>query len=342
MDEKSSMPEDFTIIETIESHTAGEPLRVIKSGLPEIKGEAILEKRNYVKENFDHLRKGLMLEPRGHADMYGAIITEPTTSDGDIGVLFIHNEGYSTMCGHGIIALTKVVLDEEIIKKEGEVCEIKYDTPAGRVVATAYRKDKEVEKVSFKNVPSFVYKKELSVYISEYGRINFDISFGGAFYAYIDAIEIGTKVDESNHDEFVKAGRDIKRKIIEKYEITHPFEEDLSFLYGTIFVGTPSNPKNHSSNVCVFADGEVDRSPTGTGVSGRAALLYSKGELRKNEPIRIESIIGTTFDVEVIDTKNYGGYKAVIPKVTGSAYITGKSRFCFDPDDPLKDGFMLR
>ena len=132
MDDKPSIPEDFHIIETIESHTAGEPLRVIKSGLPEIKGETILKKRNYVKENLDHLRKGLMLEPRGHADMYGAIITEPTTSDGDLGVLFIHNEGYSTMCGHGIIALTKVVLDEEIIKKEGEICEIKYDTPAGR------------------------------------------------------------------------------------------------------------------------------------------------------------------------------------------------------------------
>lgn len=342
MDDEPSIPEDFTIIDTIESHTAGEPLRVIKSGLPQIKGETILKKRNYVKENLDHLRKGLMLEPRGHADMYGAIITEPTKSDGDIGVLFIHNEGYSTMCGHGIIALTKVVLDEEIIKKEGEVCEIKYDTPAGRVVATATRKNQDVEKVSFLNVPSFVHETDLHVDTRGYGKINFDIAFGGAFYAYIDAEEIGLKIDKSNHNEFVKAGIEIKNEISKKYDIKHPFEEDLSFLYGTIFIGPPSKPENKSSNVCVFADGEVDRSPTGTGVSGRAALHYSKGELRKNEPISIESIIGTTFEVEVVDTTNYGGYEAVIPKVTGSAYITGKSRFCFDPDDPLKDGFMLR
>ena len=339
---EGNIPEKFKIIETIDSHTAGEPLRVIVKGLPDIEGDTILEKRRYVKDNLDHFRKGLMLEPRGHPDMYGAIITEPTTSNGDLGVLFTHNQGYSTMCGHGIIALTKVILETEIIKKDGKTVEINYDTPAGKVKATALRKNREVKEVSFQNVPSFVYKKNLSVDTPEFGRINFDIAFGGAFYAYIDVDQVGLKIDKKNHNKFVMAGKKIKQKIMKEFEIKHPFEDDLGFLYGTIFVGSPSNELNHSSNVCVFADGEVDRSPTGTGVSGRAAIHFSKNEINKNESITIESILGTTFDVEVLERTNYGGYKAVIPKVTGKAYITGKSSFCFDPDDPLKYGFMLR
>ncbi|MFP4050571.1 MAG: proline racemase family protein [Thermoplasmata archaeon] len=339
---EGKIPENFKMIETIESHTAGEPLRVIVNGLPYIEGKTILEKRQFVKDNLDHFRKGLMLEPRGHPDMYGAIITEPTTPDGDLGVLFTHNQGYSTMCGHGIIALTKVVLDTEILKKGGKRPEINYDTPAGRVKATALIENGKVKEVSFRNVPSFVYKKNLCVDTSEFGSINFDIAFGGAFYAYIDVDQISLKIDKKNHNGFVMAGKKIKQKIIKEFDINHPFEDDLGFLYGTIFVGPPSDKSNHSRNVCVFADGEVDRSPTGTGVSGRAAIHYFNGEIDKNEPITIESILGTTFDVEVVRTTIYGGYEAVIPKVTGKAYCTGKSKFCFDPEDPLKYGFMLR
>lgn len=342
MIDEINLPDDTTIIETIESHAAGEPLRVIIEGLPELEGETILEKRRFVKQNFDHIRKGLMLEPRGHSDMYGAMITEATTSDGDLGVLFTHNKGYSTMCGHGIIALTKVVLEAGIISKEEDRTTIKYDTPAGRVKATAIIEDGLVKKVSFLNVPSFVYKSGLSLETSEFGDIRFDIAFGGAFYAYIDVDEIGLNISKENHSEFVRMGRKIKKKIMDDFEIKHPLKEDLSFLYGTIFVGQASDPSTHSGNVCIFADGEVDRSPTGTGVSGRAALHFSKGELKVNEPITIESILGTTFDVEVVETTTYGKYEAIIPKVTGKAYITGKSSFCFDPEDPLKSGFMLR
>lgn len=335
-------PEDWLTVETIESHTAGEPLRVITSGLPDIEGNTILEKRQFVKDNMDHIRKGLMLEPRGHSDMYGAILTKPTTSDGDLGVLFTHNEGYSTMCGHGIIALTKVVLDSGIIEKDENNPEINFDTPAGRVKAIAKIQDGNVVEVSFLNVPSFIYKDSLKLETSEYGEINFDIAFGGAFYAYLNAEEIGLEINQNNHDEFVKAGRKIKKAISENYQIKHPYEDDLSFLYGTIFVGPPKDRTNHSSNVCVFADGEVDRSPTGTGVSGRAAIHYSKGEMGMGEKITIESILGTTFDVEIVKTTDFGNYEAIIPKVTGRPYITGQSKFYFDPDDPLKYGFMLR
>ncbi|MFW6041097.1 MAG: proline racemase family protein [Thermoplasmatota archaeon] len=342
MNVKRVITEDIEIIETIESHTAGEPLRVIVKGLPNIEGDTILEKRSFVKENFDEIRRGLMLEPRGHPDMYGAIITEPTTPDGDIGVIFIHNDGYSTMCGHGIIALTKVILDKRIIDKEGDNPEINYDTPAGRVKASAKIEDGKVVEVSFLNVPSFVYKDSLSIWTSEFGKIDFDIAFGGAFYAYLPVDQIELKINQKNHDKFVKIGRKIKKMISKKYEIKHPYEDDLGFLYGTIFIGPPSDPSNHSRNVCVFADGEVDRSPTGTGVSGRAAIHYSRGEIHKGEMITIESILGTTFDVEVVKTTKFRNFEAIIPKVTGGAYITGQSKYYFDPDDPLKHGFMLR
>ncbi len=334
-----SLLEEQISISTIESHTAGEPLRVIIEGYPVIEGDTILEKREFVKENFDHLRKGLMLEPRGHSDMYGAIITESTTPDGDLGVIFTHNDGYSSMCGHGVIALTKVVLETGMLEEKDK---IKIDTPAGRVESIPKLKDGKVEEITFVNVPSFVYKTNLNIETHRYGKITFDIAFGGAFYAYLTAKEIGLEIDRKNHDEFVKAGRKIKQKIKKKFEIEHPYEDDLGFLYGVIFVGPPTNSENHSSNVCVFADGEVDRSPTGTGVSGRAALHHSKGDISENEEIVIESILGTIFKVEIVETTKYGDFDAVIPKVTGSAHITGKSEFYFDPNDPLRYGFKLR
>ena len=334
-----SLLEEQISISTIESHTAGEPLRVIIEGYPVIEGDTILEKREFVKENFDHLRKGLMLEPRGHSDMYGAIITESTTPDGDLGVIFTHNDGYSSMCGHGVIALTKVVLETGMLEEKDK---IKIDTPAGRVESIPKLKDGKVEEITFVNVPSFVYKTNLNIETHRYGKITFDIAFGGAFYAYLSAKEIGLEIDRKNHDEFVKAGRKIKQKIKKKFEIEHPYEDDLGFLYGVIFVGPPTNSENHSSNVCVFADGEVDRSPTGTGVSGRAALHHSKGDISENEEIVIESILGTIFKVEIVETTKYGDFDAVIPKVTGSAHITGKSEFYFDPNDPLRYGFKLR
>ncbi len=335
-------PETWLKIITIDAHAAGEPLRIILEGLPEIKGITILEKRKYMKENLDHLRTALMFEPRGHADMYGAIITEPVNKDSDFGVLFLHNEGYSTMCGHGIIALTKVVVQTGMIKAIEPITEIKIDTPAGLVTSFAKVKDGKVESVYFHNVPSFVLTTHQIVDVQGIGKVKYDIAFGGAFYAFVNADELGIGMKEQNFSELIEKGMAIKNAVMKSYPIKHPFEEDLNFLYGTIFYGKSHSKEVDSRNVCIFAEGEVDRSPTGTGVSARMALHYAKGEIELNQPMEFESIIGTKFTGSAYQVTKFGKYDAVIPKVEGNAYITGRHEFVIDPDDPLKDGFILR
>jgi trans-L-3-hydroxyproline dehydratase len=329
-------------IKTIDAHTAGEPLRIILEGLPEIKGSTILEKRKYMKENLDHLRTALMFEPRGHADMYGAIITEPINEGSDFGVLFLHNEGYSTMCGHGIIALTKVVVQTGIIEAIQPTTKIKIDTPAGLVTSFAIVRDGKVESVYFHNVPSFVLTMDQIVDVQGIGKVKYDIAFGGAFYAFVNADELGIGMKKQNYRDLIEKGMAIKKAVMKTYPIKHPFEEELNFLYGTIFYGNSHSKEADSRNVCIFAEGEVDRSPTGTGVSARMALHYSKDEIKINQPMIIESIIGTKFTASVHEITKYGGYEAVIPRVEGNAYITGKHEFLIDPDDPLKKGFILR
>jgi trans-L-3-hydroxyproline dehydratase len=335
-------PNDWIKIKTIESHAAGEPLRVIVDGLPAIPGHTILERRRYLINNLDFLRTALMWEPRGHADMYGAIITEPTSAGSDVGVIFLHNEGYSTMCGHGVIALVTVLLETGIIDKGGDHPTIKLDTPAGLVTATAHREGRRIKEVSFQNVPSFVYLSGQTVNVPELGTIHFDIAFGGAFYAFVNAEELQAGLEADDFRQLIDLGVRIKKSVMDSIPIRHPFEDDLSFLYGTIFVGKPLSPGHHSRNVCIFADGEVDRSPTGTGVSARAAIHHFKNELSINEPFTLESIIGTCFTGKVLQTREYGGYEAVVPEVTGSANIVGMSEWLLDPQDPLRNGFILR
>ena len=335
-------PETWLIIQTIDTHTAGEPLRIILNGLPEIKGNTILEKRKYMKENLDHLRTALMFEPRGHADMYGAIITEPENEDSDFGVLFLHNEGYSTMCGHGIIALTKVVMQTGMIESIEPITEIKIDTPAGLITSYAKVKSGKVDSVYFHNVPSFVLTMDQIVDVQGIGKVKYDIAFGGAFYAFVNADELEIDMKEENYRELIEKGMAIKKAVMNSYQIKHPFEEDLNFLYGTIFYGKTHSKEADSRNVCIFAEGEVDRSPTGTGVSARMALHYSKGEIKINQQMIIESIIGTKFSGSVVNSTMFGNYDAVIPRVEGNAYITGKHEFVIDPEDPFKEGFILR
>lgn len=335
-------PQDWKSITTIDAHTAGEPLRIITGGLPEIPGDTILAKRRYAKENLDHLRKALMWEPRGHADMYGCIVTEPVTADGDLGVLFLHNEGFSSMCGHGIIGLAAVGLDTGMIDKPGGKPVVKMDTPAGRVTATGHREGGRITSVSFLNVPSYVYARDQEVDVPGLGNIRYDVAFGGAYYAFCRAEDLGVDITPANYSRLIDLGVRVKQAVMASVPLSHPFEADLAFLYGTIIVGEAKDPAHHSRNVCIFADGEVDRCPTGTGVSARAALHYARGEIEKNESFIVESILGTTFSGQVTGEVKFGPYTAVIPKITGSAYITGRNELLIDPKDPLRRGFILR
>jgi trans-L-3-hydroxyproline dehydratase len=333
-------PASFRRLRTIDAHTAGEPLRVVVDGWPEPPGDTILAKRRHAREHQDDLRRALMLEPRGHADMYGCLLTEPVTDDGDVGVLFLHNEGYSTMCGHGIIGLVTVGLEHGLVPDRDE---LRIDTPAGRVTAHAERRDGRVASVAFENVPSFLLERDLVVPVEGLGDVCCDVGYGGAFYAYVDAAAVGLELEPARFAAIVDVGMRIKRAVTRHFTIRHPDgDPDLDFLYGTILVAPSSSPGVHSRNVCVFADGEVDRSPTGTGVSGRAALHHGRGGLAEGEWITIESLIGTRFDVRVARATRCGDLDAVVPEVRGSAHLTGRHEFWIDPEDPLREGVLLR
>lgn len=335
-------PEQWIKINTVDCHTEGEPLRVIIGGSPDLQGDTILERRRCAMENVDHLRTALMGEPRGHADMYGCIITSPVSLEADIGVLFMHNEGFSTMCGHGIIGLATVALETGMLPKVEPETTIKIDTPAGLVTAHARVFKGKVRSVYFHNVPSFVLALDKAVIVPDLGQVLCDIAFGGAFYAYVQAEEIGLTCTTESYHTLIEKGMDIKRAVMESTPVVHPFEEDLSFLYGTIFIAPPHSDEADCRSVCIFAEGEVDRSPTGTGVSGRLAILHARGEISLNQPIVTESIIGSRFTGRVVENTILGTHSAIIPEIEGRAFITGRHEFLIDPEDPLRNGFILR
>ena len=334
-------PKHWLKITTIDTHTEGEPFRVITDGYPELPGDSILARRRYAMENLDHLRTALMWEPRGHADMYGCIVTPPVTPEADFGVLFMHNEGYSTGCGHGIIAITTVAVETGMLPMTSPETQVKIDTPSGLVTAYARVREGRVQSVYFHNVPSFVLVLDEAINVPELGKVNYDIAYGGAFYAFVQAEAVGVRCRPKDVRALIEKGMAIKRAIMASRPIPHPFEADLGFLYGTIFIGPPHAPDAHSRNVCIFAEGEVDRSPTGTGVSARLAIHHARGELSLDEPIIIESIIDSRFSGRVVQTTTFGPYAAIIPEVEGTAHITGRHQFLIDPDDPLRNGFLL-
>jgi trans-L-3-hydroxyproline dehydratase len=344
IDDSAWKPQTGLVVKTVDMHTGGEPLRIVTDGLPPIDGSTVLEKRRFFKENYDFLRTGLMWEPRGHADMYGAIVTPSNNADFD--VFFLHNEGYSTMCGHAIIALTTLVLEAGLLRRAAKGDEngtsVTFNVPAGRIQARAKISAGRVCDVTFRNVPSFVFLKDGAIEVPGIGRVQFDIAFGGAFYALVDAHSLGLSLTPESFIALIEAGRRIKHAIAQAFDVSHPYEKDLSFLYGVIFTGPPLETHHHSRNVCIFAAGEVDRSATGSGVSARAALHHARGDLELNRTIVIESILGSTMSVTVTEAVKFGTYDAVVPEVGGSAFVTGRHEFFFDPADPLRRGFIFR
>ncbi|UII34654.1 proline racemase family protein [Fulvivirga ulvae] len=336
-------PATWSAIKTIEMHTGGEPLRVVVDGFPSLEGDSLLANRRYVKENYDHLRKLLMFEPRGHADMYGCIMLPPFHEEADFSVIFMHNEGYSTMCGHAVIALTKLAVEMGWVEIKEPITSINIEAPCGLVRAYAQVEEGRVIATGFHGVPSFVLADNVQIDVKGMGKLKMDIAYGGAFYAYVDAQNAGIELIPENYPEIIEAGRAIKQAVINSgLKIEHPFEADLGFLYGTIFMDTSPVAGVDSRNVCVFADGEVDRSPTGSGVSGRMALHHQQGILKEGESMTIESIVGSRFTGKVTSIIKFGPYDAVIPEVWGTAHISGQNEFYLDPDDPFQEGFLLR
>lgn len=290
-------------------------------------------------ENLDHLRRALMWEPRGHADMYGGWIGPPTEAGSDLSVLFLHNDGFSTMCGHGIIALCKVLIDTGIVAADTNPSTLRIDTPAGTVLTSSTLEAGCVVQTRFQNVPSFAAALDQTVLVEGLGEVTYDLAFGGAYYAVVDGAPLG--LDMSDVTRLTSAGRAIKRQIGNTTSIDHPDQADLGFLYGVIFTREGKDPSIHSRNVCVFADGEVDRSPTGTGVSARLAVLYARGGIGVDEQIVIESIVGSRFTGRIVEVLD-GDPVRVIPEVGGSAHLIGRSELWIDPGDQLGEGFLVR
>jgi proline racemase len=328
------------IFSTIDTHAGGEPLRIITSGFPHIKGETILQRRAFFKENLDHIRKILMYEPRGHHGMYGCIITPPVNENSDFGVLFMHNEGLSTMCGHGIIAVVTVAFETGILEWKDAKKKIIIDSPAGQIIAQANLNGNRVESVSFENVPSFVFKQDVPVQLCG-AEFTVDIAFGGAFYAVVNASDLGVKVNIPQLADLQSWGRRIKKSIEDQMLVQHPIEKELQGIYGVIISDEPDQPDSHFRNVTIFADEQIDRSPCGTGTAARMATLYTRGQLAIGEKFVHESIINTQFSGKILSTSTMGPYKTIIPQITGKASITGLHQFVVDPSDPLAAGFLL-
>ena len=339
-------------IRTIDAHAAGEPLRLVIDGLPAPDGRTMLEKRAWAQKRLDHFRKSLILEPRGHVDMYGALLTEPSTRDANAGVLFMHNEGWSTMCGHGIIAVTTMAIERGLIWPGGTretshrptSVDIRYDTPAGLVQARAHLEHHgeavRVSSVAFRNVASFVFEPSLMVPVG--GRkVPVDVAFGGAFYAIVDAEAAGVPIDAAHLPELRTLGMTIAREVEKLRRVMHPADAGLEGIYGTIFTAPAQLPDAHLRNVTIFADAEVDRSPCGTGTAAVMAVLNDMGLLLDDVPFVHESIVGTTFKGRVVERVEVEGRMAIVPEIEGSAWITGEHTFLIDGDDPLKSGFRL-
>ena len=304
----------------------------------------MLDKRAWAQKRLDHLRRAIMLEPRGHADMYGALLTEPVNAGAHAGVLFMHNEGWSTMCGHGIIAVTTIALQRDLIWS-GEPSLV-LDSPAGPIEARAAIKTeadgtRRVSSVSFRNVPSFVVEAGLPITVSGGRTLLVDIAFGGAFYAIVDAEAAGLAVDPSRLPDLRRVGTEVKREVERLRQVVHPLDPGLKGIYGTIFTAPPQHAEAHLRNVTIFADAEVDRSPCGTGTAAVMAVLSEMGVLTDDVPFAHESIVGTLFHGRIAGRVRVGELAAIVPEIQGSAWITGEHTFLIDGDDPLKAGFRL-
>ena len=335
-------------IDTVDYHTGGEPFRIVVGGVPPLEGATILERRRFAFEHLDHVRRFLVHEPRGHADMYGCHVVPPNDAGADLGVVFFHNEGYSTACGHGTIALVTWALEGGVMPMTGKETAVTVDVPSGRLACVA-RCDvaaRRVTSVRFTNVPSFVLATGVTLPTSR-GPVTVDVAYGGAFYGSADVRSLGLAVDKASLSALIDLQRELRPALDAALDVVHPDEPELRGIYGiTWWQDEPTAPGDDAAltqrNVTVFADGEVDRSPCGSGTSARLALLHAAGRIRTGATLRHRSIVDSVFAGRVTGETAVAGRPGVITEVEGSAHLAGRSHFVLDPADPLGTGFLLR
>jgi proline racemase len=320
-------------IRAVDYHTGGEPFRIVTGGVETPQGATILDRRRDALERLDHVRRLLVFEPRGHADMYGCFVVPPNDDGAQLGVVFFHNAGYSTACGHGTIALVTWALDEGVVERSEGENHVVVDVPSGRLETWAQVEEGRVRSVRFRNVPAYVHAS--GVELGDGTTV--DVAFGGAFYA-----SVPDRVEPGELPRLIERGREIKRALEEWQEIVHPLEPELRDVYGVVFWQEEGESPLTQRNVTVFADGEVDRSPCGSGTSARLALLHREGRLRTGDELRHLSIVGSEFRARIVGDAEVAGIPAVVTEVEGTAFRTGEHSFSLDPGDPLGEGFLLR
>ncbi len=331
--------EIYPRIDVVDMHTGGEPLRIITQGYPAIQGNTILEKRRYVTQHLDHLRKFLMFEPRGHKEMYGALLVEPSLAEADIAVLFMHNEGYSTMCGHAVIALGRYAIDEGFVERQFPTTTVNIECPCGLVKVEV---DSKTNESSFVSVPAFALSLDQEVELDNGQKIKVDISYGGAFYALVEDHVLGLNIETDSVEKLTHAADALTQKAKAQLKLTHPDSDDLAFLYGTIITDRNLPLKKPSKNICIFADAQVDRSPTGSGVTARMAQAHARGLYQMGEEAIFKSIVDSEFKAHIESQAALQDLNAVHVNVTGKGFYTGRSSFIYDDGDELGKGFLCR
>lgn len=329
-------------LNVIDMHTGGEPLRIVTGGYPPLPDGTILQKRAYVRDTLDHLRKVLMFEPRGHFDMYGALLVKPDLPAADLAVLFMHNEGYSTMCGHAIIALGRYAVDYGLVEATEPTTRVNIECPCGMVAADVEVIDGRAGAVSFESVPAFLFARDLTIDVPGHGGIACDIAYGGAFYALADCRQFGLEFGRDAARSFVDAAVSLTETVKAKVPLSHPDHSDLAFLYGSILTDGGDGAARPTKNICVFADAQVDRSPTGSGVTARMAAMHAKGDVGVGETRQFQSIVGSVFEGSIATTTKAGDHDAVTVRVSGRAHYSGTAEFVVEDDDPLRAGFLVR
>ena len=330
------------IFDTVDLHTAGEPVRIVTGGYPELVGQTILDKRRDARARFDHIRTALMLEPRGHAGMYGVIPTAPCRPDADLAVLFTHNEGYSTMCGHATIAIGRWAVDSGRIAAEGGRARFRLETPCGIVAISVEDTEAASPLVTFESVTAFASHLDLPVEVPGLGSVRLDIAFGGAYYAILPSSRLGLPFMTTPVEQLVAAGVRITDAVRTSVAIRHPDEADLGFLYGTILTDDVAPEEDRPTyNLCIFAEGQIDRSPTGSGVTARLALDFARGRIAPDHTREFRGISGQGFLGALGTARGTGLDAAVTVRVSGRAHYAGEARFIVEASDPLGAGFRL-
>ncbi|MFC9621351.1 proline racemase family protein [Streptomyces sp. NPDC056930] len=328
------------IFHAVDSHTEGMPTRVITGGIGTIPGATMAERRRYFQEHRDAVRTLLMYEPRGHAAMSGAILQPPTRPDADFGVLYIEVSGFLPMCGHGTIGVATVLVETGMVEVTEPVTTVRLDTPAGLVSVDVQVKDGAATAVTLTNVPAFSVALDRTVDVPGYGPVRHDLAYGGNFYAMVHLADLGLPFDRAHKDDILAAGLAVMDAVNAADRPVHPEDPDIHGLKHVQFIA-PGSDARHSRHAMAIHPGWFDRSPCGTGTSARMAQLHARGELALDTDFVNESFIGTSFTGRLVGKTTVGGLPAVVPTVTGRAWITGTAQFFLNPSDPFPEGFLL-